>query len=289
MKKNIIILTIITVLIGITSWVSTNLLQKSVISTQQKEQAQQQNPDNQPSSVEEHKQETPIANFKDYFVQQLKQEEEEIWQALAQMGITKERYEREYNQRYANYLKSDVPFSTKPVSPETRAFVQQILQKEGINPAHIGIYQFNDFSPAAATDNFIYVCENAFNKLSHAGKEFVICHEVQHMLHKDNSNRFILEEMVGKETGQLAKEGNKNHPLLRLSRFKERRADIRVALRNPNLSHAYVCFAKEYYNTIGETPGFTHPKNSVRVQLAQTINDAMHGKQPYNLTNLMVA
>lgn len=204
----------------------------------------------------------------DLFKAQLKQEECAIWQELAALGISKERYEAEYAKLRKEFLKDDVPFSDKKVSASTQQLIVDLLKKNNINPKTIQIRGWNDFSPAAASEKVIYVNEKRFNKLSKESQLFTINHEIQHIINKDTCRRFVVESILGKEVGQICE---KNHPLCKLSRLHERRADIHAVFSTPNMSKAYITFAKENLK-LGDTPGITHPKNSDRLTLAHTIN-----------------
>ncbi|MEX0940601.1 MAG: hypothetical protein WDZ41_04540 [Candidatus Babeliales bacterium] len=219
--------------------------------------------------------ETPA---KDYFLQKLENDHNQAWASLRAIGITKDRFQQAKKQHYNEYLRSDIPFSRAPVSPKTKAFVADLLKENGLTPQQIPVYGYTDGSPAAATDRIIYVNEKTFSMLSSAAKRFVIAHEIQHILNKDNSAGYIMEVISGLNIDKV--KSQKNHPLLQFNRFKEKRADVNVAVKNKDWAKAYLAFTQEQFKICGDSPGITHPKNSERIALAQQIVDYMDGKQP---------
>ena len=207
------------------------------------------------------------------FNAEIKKEEQAVWSKLRTIGITPERFEEERMRRRSQYLRSDVPFNSKPISAQTKQFVQNIMKECGLNLNTITITGFNVGSPAAATERVIYVNEAMFSALSPAAKKFVVGHEIQHILHGDNSARYTIELMANADTEDMARKYRKpnGHPLLYYSRFKERRADVKTALMGPEWAQGYLAFAKERLEKQGNTPGVTHPSHSDRFALAQRI------------------
>jgi Zn-dependent protease with chaperone function len=256
-KKNLIVLLLISLGLAYAMYYVPNIVNKSVVTQHEPITQQQAAKTVKPDEI---------------FLAQLKQEEANVWKELEKIGITKEKYEKAYHDYLPVYQRSDIPFSRKRTSPETVSLITSILQEHGLNPKNISIYGYNDLSPAAASDRVIYVNESVFNKHSKEAKRFIITHEIQHILHGDNCNRYIMERIYGKDTETLVKD--KTHPLLQLSRFKEMRADIKTALENKTMAQAYYAFAKEGLEKRGDTPGATHPKNSDRLKLAERIIQA---------------
>ena len=216
----------------------------------------------------------------DFYTQELEHEHEKVWQEFTNIGISKQRYQQARKNLYQKYLRSDVPFTDKKVSAQTERFVKAVMKECGLDQNKVRICGYSDRSPAAATERVIYVNEEVFSNMSQSAKRFVIGHEIQHILHGDNSARYILETLAGNETEELAPK-KPNHPLLQYSRFKERRADVKTALQGPDWAEAYLSFAKERLEKVGDTPGVTHPKHSDRLTLAQAIHDHMQNDQRY--------
>ena len=206
----------------------------------------------------------------EHFENQLATELDTVWQSCEKIGITKQRYESAKEQNRERYLRSDFPGGTTQISTETTQFVHGIMQEHGVDPAKVTLVGFNDISPAAATEKVIYINEPEFNNYSQAARRFVIGHELQHILHKDNSSRYTLELMCN---GAKAEEmgDNKDHPLCQYNRLKEKRADVKTATRSLDWAESYLAFAQEWYKRAGEHPGITHPKNVDRIALAKDI------------------
>lgn len=210
---------------------------------------------------------------------QLKQEEDAIWQELATLGLSREHFEQEHKQLYPMYLEAGGNFASGDVTKQTKLFIQDVLKQIAIDPSNIEIYNFSYNMPAASTDRHLYVNESIFNGLAKTSKTFIIAHEVQHILHKDHSTRFIIGHLLGTRTQTLANEGAINHPLLKLVRFQEKRADIEAALCNKDLCLMFYDFAQEQLQLIGDTTGLTHPKTSERLKIAQNLATHMNISQ----------
>lgn len=206
------------------------------------------------------------------FLHSLEAEYETIWQELQKLGISHEQYKKSYEKYLPDFIQSDVPQFNKKLSHATVQFVQEQLKHNGIDPLTIFITGFNDYSPAAATARVIYINEKRFNTLSLPARRHVINHEIAHIKEKDNFLMQAIEDMLQLDRDIVCKK-NKNHPLCRLSRFKEKRADIKTALQSKQAAQDFLAFTQEYIQKYGDTPGNTHPKNSERLALAQHIND----------------
>ncbi|MGE0206485.1 MAG: hypothetical protein AB7R69_01405 [Candidatus Babeliales bacterium] len=206
---------------------------------------------------------------KEYFGQLLTQELDCVWKAFEKIGITKKRYEDAKNNYRNQYLRSDFPGGSIQVSDQTKQFVNGILKELGVDPATITITGWDDISPAAATEHIIYINEKEFSNYSLPARRFIIGHEIQHILHKDNWSRYSLELLCNNEVEKMA--GKKDHPLCQYSRFKEKRADVTMATTSKEWAEGYLAFAKEWHKRAGDNPGVTHPLNKDRVALAQDI------------------
>jgi Peptidase family M48 len=206
---------------------------------------------------------------KQHILQELAREERMVNDALASIGATQEKREQARKKYYKEYLKSEKhACDTKPISRKTVDSVRTIARDLGLNIHNIKILGFEDTSPAAATQTIIYINEQCFSELSEMSKRFVIGHEIQHILHQDNFERYILENLCNEGIENI--QHDHNHPLCQFSRFKERRADIKTALHSDTMAQAYLEFTKERLKS-GDSRGITHPKNSDRWKLADRI------------------
>jgi predicted metal-dependent hydrolase len=211
---------------------------------------------------------TTTSLTRELLLRSIEQEERAVDQALAQIGITLEKRKAARKKYYVSYMKSDIPDSTMPISKKTKLFIKQVAKEFGLDIRRIKILGYDEFSPAAATQRILYVNETRLLNLSESAQRFVLGHEMQHILHSDTFERYILATLCNAQIEQT--EQNKAHPILQCLRFHERRADIKTALHNEGMADAYVAFAKEQLQ-FGDTPGITHPKNSDRLQLAERI------------------
>lgn len=205
-----------------------------------------------------------------HVLHELQQEEEQLWQNLGTIGITKNRFEQARKKHIRQYHREDVACVYKKLNPATEKYVRSLLQAQGLGNKKIAISAYNGFAPAAASEHNIFINEQELAKLSEPAQQFVINHEIQHILHHDSPSRYIMELIYGTQTNKLVNE--KDHPLLQYERFKEKRADIKTALQNKYLAQGYLLFTQEWLNNKGDTSGITHPKNSDRLALAHYIN-----------------
>ena len=219
-------------------------------------------------------QQVPQVSVQDYFGKELEQELNTVWKSFEKIGLTKQRYEQAKQENRSRYLRSDFPGGSRNISQKTTQFVRGIIQELGLDPATITIVGFNDISPAAATERVIYINEPEFITYSETAKRFVIGHELQHILHKDNHSRYTLELVTHNEVEKMG--NNKDHPLCQYNRFKEKRADVVMATQNKEWAQGYLTFAKEWHKRAGDNPGITHPFNKDRVVLAQNIVNYMN-------------
>jgi hypothetical protein len=220
----------------------------------------------------------PSLSAQEFYENQLQQEYEKVWQAFEQIGITQEKYQKAYNQYYQQYLRADVPLIS-PLSAKTKQYVTDLIKECGLEDRHITITAYKERSPASATERTLYINEEAFWSHSEPARRFVIGHELQHIAQKDNSARYVMEILCNTKAEKLIHQ--KDHPLCQLSRFKEKRADIKTALKGVDWAEGFLAFAKEWYEQTGDNPGVTHPKNADRVQLAHDVVHYMKNQQSH--------
>lgn len=199
-------------------------------------------------------------------------EEQEIWKEFARIGVQKDSFINQCQEFLPIHQEFDRPKQTKPLSPETRMLVEDILLKQGINPQSLYITASERTSPASATVHALYVNESLLNTHSQAGKRFIIKHESGHIHAKDNLQLSTLKNIL-KTSVQDACKKDINHPQCRFSRLTETRADIYAATQDAQAAQDFLIFMNETIQRMGYTPVTTHPKNSDRLALAHQIND----------------
>jgi len=201
----------------------------------------------------------------------LQEQEKEVWDELTSTThLTSEHCNHLKNEWYQDYKMGEAELhkaETKPtpLSKKTHDTINAILNEFGLSTKELPLAAWKDRSAAGTTDSKLLINEYAFNKLSDEAKKFVIGHEVQHFLHKDTSTRYVVERFskTGKDLPQ-------DHPLNKLYRFQEVRADIQAALKGPDYMQGYISFV-EQLSKKGENKGITHPKNSLRLSMGKKL------------------
>ena len=128
------------------------------------------------------------------------------------------------------------------------------------------LVSWNDNSIAAGTDSFLFINEREFNKLSTQAQKFIIGHEIQHYLNQDCSTNYVIKRHYRKALGSLPKD----HTVNKLYRFQEIRSDIKASLQSNEYTQGYVEFTQSLMKK-RENSGITHPKNSLRLSIAQEL------------------
>lgn len=208
---------------------------------------------------------------KNRWVKWLEEQEKQIWDELTTTTqLTNEQCIQLKDEWYNDYAIGETALhkaETKPIaiSKKTHDTIDAILGDFGLSTKELPLAAWKDKSAAGTTDSKLLVNERTFNRLSDEAKKFVIAHEVQHFLLKDTSTRYVIERFYkpGKELPQ-------DHPINKLYRFQEVRADIQAALKGPAYKQGYISFV-EHIAKKGENEGITHPKNSVRLSMGKKI------------------
>jgi HD-GYP domain-containing protein (c-di-GMP phosphodiesterase class II) len=216
---------------------------------------------------------TPAAQQRqNTIIHDLEKESREIQDNLAKIGVTAEKIAAYKKNYYQQYIESDQSATPNNVAKPIQDFVHGILKDHGINPHEITLVKWTDPSPAAATLKRIFINEKTFSELSESARRFVIGHEVQHILHEDNLTIFLINNILETDIEKLAENtNNHNHPYCLYSRFIEKRADMKAALKNELYAQGYVDFLQERIKKYGDTPTGTHPLRAERLKVAQTI------------------
>ncbi len=201
----------------------------------------------------------------------LETEEKKIWHELSsQIRLSQQECSQLKAQWYENYKNGEQKvrhseLNKHPLSTATQQRVASILAD--FNLSYIPLVSWKDSSVASATDSFLFINERAFNKLSPQAQKFIIGHEVQHYIHKDCSTNYVIKRFFRKALGSLPKE----HPVNKLSRFQEIRADVKSSIKNKEYAQGYVEFMQLLMKK-RENSGITHPKNSLRFSIAQELS-----------------
>ncbi len=215
---------------------------------------------NQKNSVSEYK-------------QWIDQEISTIWQEIQEITtISLEDCIAYQKKTYPAYLEETNKFldsfnELKPVSQEITTLIKNILAEFKVDPATIRIIPFNHFCPAAGDDCSLLINEELFGQLKPLAQRFCIAHELQHFIFKDNSIKSALITLTKLDTKNLPVE----HPINKLSRMIELRADIYACFAGTQYTQGYQEFIDKTFQIIGDGKGLTHPKTSLRLSYAQQL------------------
>ena len=212
------------------------------------------------------------ASKNDYLVF-LKKEEVRIWETLKQdinISLTecndiKEKWHT-YYEKDSRELQ-DVNKNLPPLSQEIVAIVHAVMNDFSIDHNTITILPFEDYCPAAADDYSLFINESLFTLLTPAAQKFCIAHELQHFLNKDDSTNYVLLQHYTEEKENVPFD----HPLNQISRLQELRADLGAALKNDEYALGFKEFIQTALEIVGDGPGTTHPKNSLRLSYADLL------------------
>ncbi len=208
------------------------------------------------------------------YVKELELEEKTLWDELGKLHITKENcleqkmlFEEEYKQ-----IKGPTPEelqSRDVISSKTNQLIETVFNNFHIDTNAITIIPYKDpgNSTAAANDLCLFIDEDSLEQYSEKAQKFILGHESQHIIFKDDSLRFILDILI-----PIEKRTEKEIDLLnKLYRFQEKRADICTILKGRDYADGSLEFIDALVLKYGDTPGITHPKISDRLQLATNV------------------
>jgi len=184
-------------------------------------------------------------NFENY-VNQL---ENEVWQGLKELNISKESCLAKIKEIKATQSQDDAlknnPMISGVLSPNIITFAQSVISGCGINPDIVKIVSTNDPSPAFVDEyKILYINETELKSYSADAAQWVIAHECQHLIHDDINLRLAVHALLPQEFKNAWGQGNPDAPLNKLLLFSEIRADIGAALAQEKFALGYCEFAK---------------------------------------------
>lgn len=238
---------------------STVVIYKTVVKKPQKTHQSAEFPFNSPC---------PIESIETW----LTREESTLWQEVQQaIGLSKqdcEKLKKEWYKdfKYGEMQEHERETSQKPLSQSIINQVLAILNDFNITAQQLPLRSWKDSSAAAVTDSILFINEKTFSGLPPESQKFVIGHEIQHFLYKDNSTNYVIEQYYKPAQKTLPQ----NHPVNKLHRFQELRADIISALHGPEYAHGYRLYIQNLAKK-GENAGITHPKNSLRLTVSNNL------------------
>jgi Zn-dependent protease with chaperone function len=211
------------------------------------------------------------------FTSQVDSLEQQTWQSLEKVGISKDEiYKKvnEYDQMHMEYYQKNQnsPPKKKPVSARVKKLVTSLIDYFKVDAPKIDLIATSDpnLSPATAINDAIFINEEEFFSFSTDAQEYIISHELQHIINRDPFALYAVDQALLERKIELD-ENNPDFVSNQFSRFCETRADIGAATSKPETAHGFVEFTQELINRGDCNPGTTHPKTEKRLALAQEI------------------
>lgn len=207
--------------------------------------------------------------------------EQETWKSLEKVGISKDEiYKKvnEYDQMHMEYYHKNQNHTRKkkPVSVRIKKLVTSLIDYFKVDTPKIDLIATSDpnLSPATAINDAIFINEEEFCAFSADAQEYIISHELQHIINKDPFALYAVDQALLERKMELH-ENNPDFVSNQFSRFCETRADIAAATAQVKIAHGFVEFTQELINRGDCNPGTTHPKTEKRLALAQEIYSSM--------------
>ncbi len=203
----------------------------------------------------------------------IKQEEEMLWQELANSGITAEEYAKTCNAYKDEYdaivemLKKRDAIET-PLSETTITFIHKIMHECDIDPTTITIVPTNSASTAAAADTALFVNESSLQQHALDVKKFAIAHECTHIKNKDHSTRYYIKRACLDKQQDIT---SWQHPYNKMRHLHEMRADITPCLKGLDYAQGCKQFYAQHMQAIGDYESADQPKSSLRLATATKI------------------
>lgn len=223
------------------------------------------------------------------YAQELQKEDQQLWEELSQYGIDEKacsEYKKQYAKEYKNSRKAfEHNACPIPISQKTLDLIYKVFNEFNINKNLVTIIHVkNSDSPALATDYQLLVDEKHLLQFPLEAQEYTIAHEVQHIIHKDDSTSFALENMLDFNDEDL---DNPDNILNKRARFEEKRADVLASLKKPTYAEGNILFMEKLLaKRKKESAGITHPKEKARITVAENILTNYH--HTTNKTNNLV-
>jgi len=231
----------------------------------------------------------PWAPVVQKYMNEQKQKEQELFdEVFAMLGINQATL-NEYKKAYYSYYlegqdrqRCDVSKrAVKKMCNVQQDDIKNFLGDCSVNIDAMNIVSTKEMGIACATQSNLYIDEagivNKNNELTEQVKADLL-HEVQHMLHDDSFNIWILR-VIFKEWAQDNQEKTKLFTALmsRFDKFRENRADILAGLVDPIYARVSADYYKNDVEVNGQDISDTHPNNSERFAYLDQLHKEMLG------------
>ncbi len=164
--------------------------------------------------------------------------------------------------------------SNQLISADTVQLIKDIMAEFNVDSTQVEMIPWNIEIPASSTDSIIFVNESMFKKLSPEGQQFIIGHELIHLIHHDHSTRYFIRN----STPYKPITDQKNNPLNKLIQFQELRADILSCMKGKEYTEGNAYFMQQQIDKFGDPYIITYPKYSVRMKVGKKISALLEKK-----------
>jgi len=207
---------------------------------------------------------------------------------LGIFGISRQAWEDFKKSRYDQYkkiensMKADHKKSSMLLSGDFKSMVAKFFASLNIDATNIDFFRNDKKSRLFSTDSGIYLSEERLNQdnLTEDELQVALLHEVQHILNKDHSTLCFLglyaqENWLRRIGCVLFARYRKKYEdmFMRVTHFREKRADILAGLHGLKYARALLKFYKKELETYEDKDTKTHPRSSARVAYMQKLVD----------------
>lgn len=212
-------------------------------------------------------------SVREYVQNNFLQEELHLWNDIEQeTGITKETCLQLANKQRPQFVRS-LQKKQSRVSSATQKVINNQLSLWNLDPKAIVLVQApNSDCGASATIQALYIDENYLQKCSQNIQEYLIGHEVVHLVFDDPGIQHAFRTKL-KEQGLYSQ---KQNLVNKLSRFCERRADTLAFTQGDSHIEGGLSLLNYQKTTYGEhATAPTHPSFNERIALANEVQNLL--------------
>jgi len=200
-------------------------------------------------------------------------------QMLQKLSLSQDewvRFTKKNRYRYLSYEKATKKRrkkSSSPISSTLHLLISNLFKNIHIDPKQVELIRYETNKHLQATDSAIYFSEHKLEQYNYSNAEIEasILHELQHILHKDDSFIYLLEKFMefhGSEQGINRHEFNSLRKNIR--HFHEKRADILAGLHAITYAQALLHFYTRIYQLL-ESDGYVDQDTDTHPSLAKRI------------------
>jgi len=163
------------------------------------------------------------------------------------------------------------------ISQKDTALIFDFLHKQNIDIPTLKIVATTEKGLAVAKQSYVYIDDAAMLDADHNSIspliQAILLHEMQHIMHDDNFNIFVMERILEKwalqdwATDDCCPQRIKQAKdlLSRFDKFREQRADILAGLVDPVYARVSAdCYKRMVDKGLGDVEVGTHPTNATR-------------------------